>query len=107
MTERTTMNANAEDTYLRDVGKRLQALTPEQRDAVLDDIRAHFADAADAGRSPEQAVESLGDPATFTERVRVELGHEPGRADRIRRILQWLATGVAVFHRHVRDVPAA
>lgn len=96
-TERTAMNANAEDAYLRDVGKRLRALTPEQRDAVLDDVRAHFADAVDAGRTPEQAAESLGDPAKFTERVRDELGHEPGRTDRIRRILLWLATGMAVF----------
>ena len=97
MTERTAMNANTEGAYLRDVGKRLRALTPEQRDAVLDDVRAHFADAADAGRTPEQAAESLGDPAQFTARVRAELGHEPGRTDRIWRILQWLATGVAVF----------
>ncbi|MEU4362452.1 hypothetical protein [Promicromonospora sp. NPDC023987] len=97
MTERTAMNANTEGAYLRDVGKRLRALTPEQRDAVLDDVRAHFADAADAGRTPQQAAESLGDPAQFTARVRAELGHEPGRTDRIWRILQWLATGVAVF----------
>ncbi|WP_454852110.1 DUF1700 domain-containing protein [Promicromonospora soli] len=97
MSEGTEMNTNTEDSYLRDVGKRLRALTPEQRDAVLDDVRAHFADAAEAGRSPEQAVESLGDPAQFTERVRAELGHEPGRTDRMRRVLQWLATGVAVF----------
>ncbi|MGW2094830.1 HAAS signaling domain-containing protein [Promicromonospora sukumoe] len=97
MTERDTMNANAEDTYLRDVGKRLRTLTPEQRGAVLDDVRAHFADAADAGRSPEQAAESLGDPAQFTERVRAELGHDTGRTDRMRRVLQWLATGAAVF----------
>ncbi|MFD6139460.1 DUF1700 domain-containing protein [Promicromonospora sp. NPDC060271] len=97
ITERTAMNANAEDAYLRDVGKRLRALTPEQRDAVLDDVRAHFADAADAGRTPEQAAQSLGDPAQFTERVRAELGHEPGETDRMRRILLWLATGVAVF----------
>ena len=97
MTERKTMNANAEATYLRDVGKRLRMLTPEQRAAVLDDVRAHFADAADAGRSPEQAVESLGDPAQFTERVRTELGHDAGRTDRMWRVLQWLATSAAVF----------
>jgi uncharacterized membrane protein len=96
-TERTAMNANTEGAYLRDVGKRLRALTPEQRDAVLDDVRAHFADAADAGRTPEQAAESLGDPAQFTARVRDELGHEPGRTDRMWRILLWLATGVAAF----------
>lgn len=97
MTERDTMNANVEDTYLRDVGKRLRTLTPEQRAAVLDDVRAHFADAADAGRSPEQAAASLGDPAQFTERVRTELGHDAGRTDRMWRALQWLATGAAVF----------
>ncbi|MDR7382364.1 DUF1700 domain-containing protein [Promicromonospora iranensis] len=97
MTQRTAMNANTEDSYLRVVGKRLRALTPEQRDAVLDDVRAHFAEAADAGRSPEQAAESLGDPATFTQRVRAELGHEPGRTEHMWRILQWFATGVAVF----------
>lgn len=64
MIERTAMNAmnaNTEGAYLRDVGERLRALTPEQRDAVLDDVRAHFADAADAGRTPEQAAEGLGD----------------------------------------------
>jgi hypothetical protein len=97
MPEGTEMSTSTERAYLRDVGKRLKALTPEQRDAVLDDVRAHFAEAADAGRSPEQAAEGLGDPATFTERVRAELGHEPGRTDRMWRILQWLATGVAVF----------
>ncbi|MEV0952812.1 DUF1700 domain-containing protein [Promicromonospora sp. NPDC050249] len=97
MTERTAMKANTEDAYLRDVGKRLRALTREQRDAVLDDVRAHFADAADAGRTPEQAAESLGDPAQFTERVRAELGHAPDRTERMWRILQWLAAGVAVF----------
>ncbi|MBE1875577.1 HAAS signaling domain-containing protein [Myceligenerans pegani] len=97
MTERTTMNAITEDAYLRDVGKRLRALTPEQRDAVLDDVRAHFAEAADAGRSAEQAAESLGDPAEFTARVRAELGHDPARVDRMRRTLLWIATGVAVF----------
>lgn len=95
MTERTTMKA--EESYLRDIGKRLKALTPEQREAVLDDVRAHFAEAEEAGRTPEQAAESLGDPAQFTERVRAELGHEPGGTDRMRRILLWLATGVAVF----------
>jgi hypothetical protein len=98
MSERTKrITMKADESYLRDISKRLKALTPEQRDAVLDDVRAHFAEAADAGRSPEQAAESLGDPATFTQRVRAELGHEPGRADRMRRILLWLATGVAVF----------
>jgi uncharacterized membrane protein len=97
MTERTAMNGNTEGAYLRDVGKRLRSLTPEQRDAVLDDVRAHFAEAEDAGRTPEQAAESLGDPAQFTARVRDELGHEPGRAERMWRILQWLAVGVAVF----------
>lgn len=93
--KRTPMKA--EESYLRDISKRLKALTPEQREAVLDDVRAHFAEAADAGRSPEQAAESLGDPTQFTARVRDELGHEPGRTDRMRRILLWLATGVAVF----------
>lgn len=97
MTERTAMNGNTEGAYLRDVGKRLRSLTPEQRDAVLDDVRAHFAEAEDAGRTPEQAAESLGDPAQFTERVRAELGHEPGGTDRMRRILLWLATAVGVF----------
>jgi hypothetical protein len=96
-TERTAMHANTEGDYLRDVGKRLRALTPEQREAVLDDVRAHFADAADAGRTPEQAAASLGDPAQFTERVRDELGHAPGRTEHMWRTLQWLATAVAVF----------
>ncbi|MEV0952813.1 DUF1700 domain-containing protein [Promicromonospora sp. NPDC050249] len=98
MTERTKRaSMKAEESYLRDIGRRLKALTPEQRDAVLDDVRAHFAEAADAGRSPEQAAESLGDPAQLTERVRDELGHESDRTDRIRRVLLWLTTGVAVF----------
>ncbi|MFC7023644.1 DUF1700 domain-containing protein [Promicromonospora thailandica] len=91
------MNADTEDTYLRDVAKRLRALTPAQRSAVLDDVRAHFADAAEAGRTPEQAVEGLGDPATFTRRVQAELGHDADRAGRIRRVLQWTAVAMAVF----------
>lgn len=96
-TEETTMATDTEQSYLCAVTKRLRALTPEQRAAVLDDVRAHFADAAEAGRTPEQAVEGLGDPATFTRRVQAELGHDAGRLDRIRRVLQWTAVGIAVF----------
>lgn len=76
-TEGTTMTTYTERAYLRDVRKRLGGLTPDQRDAVLDDIHAYFSDAAEAGRSPEQAVESLGNPAQFTARIRAELGYEP------------------------------
>jgi len=101
-TEETTMatdteRSDTEQSYVRAVAKRLRVLAPEQRAAVLDDVRAHFADAAEAGRTPEQAVEGLGDPATFSRRVQAELGLDAGRTDRIRRVLQWTAVGTAVF----------
>ena len=51
---------NVEDRYMRSVERRLRTIAPEQRSAVLDDLRGHFADAGDAGRPVDETIRGLG-----------------------------------------------
>ncbi|GAA1875598.1 DUF1700 domain-containing protein [Myceligenerans crystallogenes] len=86
-----------ERSYLRDVGKRLRGLAPGQRDAVLDDLRAHFAEATEAGRTPEQAAKSLGSPEHFTGRILAELDDDRAEARRPRPSVVLVALLVAAL----------
>ena len=61
-----------EDTYLRSVERMLSSIAPEHRDAVLDDLRGHFADAVEAGRSIDDVIAGLGSPAEISERAAEE-----------------------------------
>ena len=60
-----------EDQYLRTVERMLRRITPEHRTAVLDDLRGHFADAADAGRTVDDTIAGLGTPKQIAERAAV------------------------------------
>lgn len=89
-----------EDTYLRSVERMLRSIAPAHRTAVLDDLRAHFADAEEAGRSAEEVAQSLGTPAEIAERAAEEFGTAASapdaRAEFAWRVLQWAAVAVAV-----------
>lgn len=91
---------STEDTYLRSVDRMLRGIAPEHRTAVLDDLRGHFADAADAGRSVDEVVRGLGTPREIAERAHEEFGTDAtlsaSRAERAFRVLQGAAVGIAV-----------
>ncbi|WP_309127064.1 HAAS domain-containing protein [Microbacterium sp.] len=87
---------NAEDTYLRSVERMLRGIAPEHRTAVLDDLRAHFADAEDAGRAVDDTITSLGTPKQIAERAHEEFGTDDSRAERAWRVLQGTAVAIAV-----------
>ncbi|MFD5214201.1 HAAS signaling domain-containing protein [Microbacterium sp. NPDC058345] len=85
----------AEDAYLRSVERMLRGIGPEHRIAVLDDLRAHFADAEEAGRPVDDTIASLGTPNEIAERAHEEFGADraaaEGRAERAWRMLQGAA----------------
>lgn len=85
-----------EDRYLRSVERMLRRLTPEHRTAVLDDLRGHFADAADAGRTVGDTIAGLGTPKQIAERAAEEFGTDDAPADRAWRVLQGAALATAV-----------
>lgn len=88
---------NTHDTYLEEICRRLDGLTPSQRETVLDDLRGHLADAADAGRSQEETQAALGTPSEIAQRSYEEFGGAPSAVDRAWRVLLWTATGTAVM----------
>lgn len=61
------------DAYLRALAKELAGAPVAVRDAALDDVRAHLADALEGGRSPEEALSTLGTPQSFAQQYRDEL----------------------------------
>lgn len=84
------------DTYLEEIRRRLDGLTPSQRETVLDDLRAHLADAADAGRSLDETRVALGTPAEIAQRSYEEFGGAPSAAGRAWRVLLWTAVGAGI-----------
>ncbi|MGF2949587.1 HAAS signaling domain-containing protein [Microbacterium alcoholitolerans] len=91
---------STEDTYLRSVERMLRDIAPEHRTAVLDDLREHFADAADAGQPVDETIRGLGTPRTIAERAHEEFGvasaESDARAERAWRVLQGAAVVMAV-----------
>lgn len=87
----------AEDVYLRAVERMLRSIRSEHRATVLDDLRAHFADADDAGRSVEETVQALGTPEEIAARAREEFGRDDARAEWAWRVLQGTAVALALI----------
>lgn len=91
---------NVEDSYLRSVERRLRAIAPEHRRAVLDDLRGHFADAGDAGRPVDETIRGLGSAQEIADRAVEEFGADAsasyGRAERAWRVLQGTAVATAI-----------
>lgn len=92
---------STEDTYLRSVERMLGDIAPEHRAAVLDDLREHFADAEEAGRSVDEIAQSLGTPRQIADRAHEEFGAASAvsnaRAERAWRVLQGAAVTLAVI----------
>lgn len=91
---------NVEDSYLRSVERRLRAIAPEHRSAVLDDLRGHFADAGDAGRPVDETIRGLGSAQEIADRAVEEFGADAsasyGRAELAWRVLQGTAVATAI-----------
>ncbi|MFC5337849.1 HAAS signaling domain-containing protein [Leucobacter denitrificans] len=68
--------------YLRVLTRELSDAPSSARDAAVDDVRAHVADALEGGASPQEALASLGSPTSFAAQYRVELGL-PARENRV------------------------
>lgn len=89
-----------EDDYLRSVERMLRGIAPEHRAAVLEDLRGHFADAEDAGRSVDEIVRGLGTPREIADRAVEEFGADAvagdDRAESAWRVLQGAAVVVAL-----------
>lgn len=87
------------DSYLRDVDRMLRGISPEHRAAVLDDLRGHFADAEETGRTAEETIRALGTPKEIADRAVEEFGGDDPAADRAERawrVLQGAAVVIAV-----------
>jgi hypothetical protein len=89
-----------EDDYLRSVERMLKGIAPEHRTAVLDDLRGHFSDAAEAGRSVDETIRGLGTPQEIADRAVEEFGADASdaelRAERAWRVLQGAAVVLAI-----------
>lgn len=90
-----------EQQYLADLERALRGLPKQTQQAILDDVRAHFADAAEQGRSVEATIAALGSPEQVAAAAREELGlpaETPDvQATRAGRLLQWSALALGVL----------
>lgn len=86
------------ERYLRDLATALDGLPDASREAIVDDIRAHLADAAAEGRDMDATIAGLGSPASVARDAREQLGLPAASdpADRIRRFLHWTAAALAL-----------
>ncbi|WEG09269.1 DUF1700 domain-containing protein [Microbacterium horticulturae] len=85
-----------QDDYLDAVRRELRDLDARHREAVLADLREHFADATEQGRSPEEISRALGTPREISERAYEEFGRSGSTAERLRTVLTVAAIVVAV-----------
>ena len=88
------------DDYLRSVERTLSDIAPEHRAAVLEDLRGHFEDAEDAGRSVDTIIGGLGTPQEIADRAVEEFGSDADagavHAEQAWRVLQGAAVAVAL-----------
>jgi uncharacterized membrane protein len=62
------------DRFLAELRAALRGLRPQEIDDIVEDYRAHFAEAQAAGRSEEDVASALGDPARLARELRAETG---------------------------------
>lgn len=84
------------EEYLHEVRRHLYGIAPNRRRDVLDDLRAHFADAAELGLPTEEVIANLGSAAEVAERAREQLGGDGEGADAAWNGLVWTAVTTAV-----------
>lgn len=85
--------------YLGELEAALTGVPAAQRAAILDDIRAHIADATEDGRNIDDTLAGLGAPATVAQEARDELGLARGAepATAAARTLTWGAVALALL----------
>ncbi|MFT3877857.1 MAG: hypothetical protein QM708_15765 [Propioniciclava sp.] len=92
----------AVDKYLTDLEAALAGLRPAAREAIVDGVRSHIADALEDGRAVDSILAALGTPEAVARNAREELGAAAGQAagrdaaERAQRMLHWAALGLAV-----------
>lgn len=84
--------------YLDALETELRGLPSLPREAILDDVRAHVADALESGRDPEAVLAALGTPDAVARDAREQFGVVTGMtpADRAARILHLATVALAV-----------
>ncbi len=94
------MNDALTDTYLRELDAALAGVPDAARQSILDDVRAHVADAAAEGRDVPATLAALGAPEEVARDAREQLGvpaaSAPDPAERAGRLLHWAALALAV-----------
>ena len=63
----------ATETYLRTLSGELSDAPPDTVREIVEDVRAHIADALDSGRTMDQALAGLGTPQAVAGQARDEL----------------------------------
>lgn len=95
------MNDQTIEKYLRELDTALDGISQDVRRTIVDDLRAHAADALEEGRDPAAVVAALGTPAEVARETREALGiADTGpaldTASRAGRMLHWCALTLAV-----------
>ena len=85
-----------QDDYFAAVRRELRDLDPRYREIVLADLREHFADATEQGRSTDEVTRALGTPREIGERAYEEFGRSRTTAEQLRTVLTIVAIGIAV-----------
>src|SRR5690606_20504832 len=85
------------DAYLTRLEHELRGVDPERRAGILDDVRAHLAEAAEQGRELEGTVRELGAPADVARDVLEQTGIVPVEASALGdRAARWLHSASVV-----------
>lgn len=90
----------AAETYLRALGVELSEAPPDTVREIVEDVRAHIADALHSGRTIDQALAGLGSPHAVAEQAREELLALSGASDhaaRAGRTLRAVAVALGVL----------
>lgn len=90
----------AAETYLRELGVELSDAPPDTVREIIDDVRAHIADALDSGRTIDQVLAGLGSPQAVAGQARDELALPDGAPDpaaRAGRTLRAVAVALGVL----------
>ncbi|MFG2042944.1 DUF1700 domain-containing protein [Dactylosporangium sp. NPDC048998] len=91
---------DAAETYLRALRVELSDAPSDTVREIIDDVRAHIADALDSGRTMDQALAGLGSPQAVAGQAREELALPNGALDhaaRAGRTLRAVAVALGVL----------
>lgn len=87
----------AAESYLRALGAELSDAPADTAREIVEDVRAHIADALESGRPLDQTLAGLGSPDAVAAQAREELALPEHSPDRAARLLRGLAVAVGVL----------